>query len=56
MNYKTLLITIGAILSIILLSVFAVQLTQNRAINLEETVETEKAAVAAAYIYDNALA
>jgi LemA protein len=42
MNYKTLLITIGAILSIILLSVFAVQLTQNRAINLEETVETSK--------------
>jgi LemA protein len=42
MNYKTLLITIGAILSIILLSVFAVQLTQNRAINLEETVETSR--------------
>lgn len=41
-NYKTLLITIGAILAVILLSVFAVQITQNKAINLEETVETSK--------------
>lgn len=38
-NFKLALIWVGAILALIIFSVFGVQSSQNRAINLEETVE-----------------
>ena len=44
-NYKTLLITIAAIVAVIIAGIFIVQGSQNKAIGLEENVETAKADV-----------